>query len=150
MNIVKPKEYPLHIDSPAGRLMVPAVHKVVLREGKLLCATVTLRLNGTAYVGYGDNTEYALYDLAKQLPEGCMLRSCLSCRHGHFCPVGDADNELFCVTDFEPKEKSDLYHVTEDASERNKRSRNLFHVCNKYKPQSGEYYTYSEYLYHVK
>ena len=142
MNSMNPKEYPLHIDTPAGRFMVPAVHKVVLREGELQCATVTLRLGGTAYVGHGDETEYALYDLAKQLPEGCTLRCCLTCRHGHFCPVGDQDNELFCVTDFEPKQKADLYHVTEDEQERASRSRMLFGICEGWEAQSDEYYTY--------
>lgn len=150
MRINAPMEYLLHIGTPNGIETVAAVHKVVGMDEVIQCATVMVVLNGMHYVGHGDDTEYALYDLAKQLPRGCTLRCCLSCRHGHFCPAGDADNELFCVTDFEPKEKSDLYHVTEDALERAKRSRHLFHVCGKYKPQAGGYYTYSEYLYHVK
>ena len=72
--------------------------------------------------------------------------SCLSCRYGHFCPVGNADNELFCVTEFEPKEISDLWQVTEDDAERSKRSRNLFHLCEQYLPQVSDYFTYSDYL----
>ncbi|MBR6668407.1 MAG: hypothetical protein IKL25_08625 [Clostridia bacterium] len=142
--------YPLQIDTPEGIATVTAVHKVVERDDVIQCATVTVVLDGVTCVGHGDDTEYALYDLAKHLPQGCRLRCCLSCRHGHFCPVGDADNELFCVTDFEPKEKSDLYHVTEDAAERAKRSRSLFCICERYQLQSPEYYTYSEYLHRVK
>lgn len=146
----RPREYPLCLDAPEGIMTATAVHKVVIREDELQCATVTLRLGGAAYVGHGDSTEYALYDLANHLPQGCTLRCCLSCRHGHFCPVGDADNELFCVTDFVPHEKSDLYHVTEDEQERAARSRTLFHVCESWQPQSKEHYSYNSYLDCVK
>ena len=142
MSIHHPKEYTLCLDTPEGIKKTLALHKVVIREDVLQCATVTLRVDGAAYVGHGDDTEYALYDLANHLPQGCTLRCCLTCRHGHFCPVGDADNELFCVTDFEPKVKSDLYHVTEDERERAKRSRPLFHLCEAFEPVSEAYYTY--------
>jgi len=147
---IRRMEYPLRIDTADGMVTVTAVHEVMEQAEVIQQAAVTVVLNGKTYAGHGADTEYALYDLAQHLPQGCTLRCCLSCRHGHFCPVGDANNELFCVTDFEPKQKSDLYHVTEDEAERAQRSRNLFHACGQYQPQSPDYYTYSEYLYHVK
>lgn len=147
---IRRMEYPLQIDTPDGMVTVTAVHEVMDRDDVIQQAAVAGVLNDTMYAGHGQDTEYALYDLAKHLPQGCTLHCCLSCRHGHFCPVGDADNELFCVADFVPKEKSDLYHVTEDEAERAQRSRNLFHACGQYQPQSPDYYTYSEYLYRVK
>ena len=143
-------EYPLCIDTPDGPVTVTAAHETVICDDEVQRASVTLHLSGTAYAGHGSDTEYALYDLEKRLPEGCTLRCCLSCRHGHFCPVGDADNEVFCVTDFEPRTKSDLYHVTEDEQERATRSRTLFHLCDGWQAQSEETYTYTSYLEHTK
>lgn len=141
--------FTLHIDTPQGRQCVPAAHihdEWETQQGTLLvpmmATSVCIELNGQVLEGCADDTEYALKRLAEQLPEGCRLRCCLSCRHGHFCPVGDADNKLFCVTDFEPQQKSDLYHVTEDEQERARRSRSLFHVCEAFKPVSEEYYIY--------
>ena len=92
-----------------------------------------------------ETTEEVLIQLAKALPDGWSIRTCLSCRYGHFCPTGDCDNELFCVTEFEPKEVRDLWHVTEDDAERTKRSRTLFHVCDRYQLQTADYFTYSSY-----
>ena len=88
--------------------------------------------------------------LAKELPKTWKIKSCLSCRFGHFCPVGNGDNELFCVTDFAPKEPRDLWHVTENEIERKNRSRTLFDCCDHYKEQAEDYFTYSDYYYEVK
>lgn len=144
------KEVALMLDTPEGPMACLAVHRRKFYGDQLRRVMVVLTVNGDEYIGLSDDTEYALYDLANRLPEGCTLRCCLSCRHGHFCPVGDEDNELFCVTDFEPRRKSDLYHVTEDEQERAARSRTLFHVCEGWEPQSDETYTYSEYLDRLK
>ena len=96
-----------------------------------------------------ETTEKVLIKFAKSLPVGWSIRSCLSCRYGHFCPVGNYDNELFCVTEFEPKDKSDLYNVTENIYERKSRSRNLFYICDKYLPQTSNYLTYSNYYFEI-
>ena len=144
------KSVTLMLDTPEGMMDCPAVHRQKFYGDQLRRVMVAVTVGENEYIGLGVDTEYALYDLATRLTQGCTLRCCLSCRHGHFCPVGDADNELFCVTDFEPKAKSDLYHVTEDEQERAARSRTLFHVCEGWQPQSDEYYTYSEYLDRMK
>ena len=108
--------------------------------------TISVKIEGHEMRFDAETTEDVLIKFAKKLPVGWNIKSCLSCRYGHFCPVGNADNELFCVTEFEPKEISDLWQVTEDDAERNKRSRNLFHLCEQYLPQASDYLTYSDYL----
>ncbi len=88
------------------------------------------------------NTESIFVELSKTLNEKYKIHSCYTCRFGNFCPTGDKDNEIFCVNDFEPKCKADLYFVTEDSAERKKRSRTLFDICEDYQPCSDDYYTY--------
>ncbi len=141
--------YTLHVFSPSGNFELPVTHHVVNESRENMWVTITTKVDGKEICLDAETTEEALFKLAKALPEGCEIMSCLSCRHGNFCPVGDANNEVFCVTDFEPKQKSDLYHVTEDTEERTKRSRTLFHVCQNHMPQSEDYYTYNDYFYKI-
>jgi hypothetical protein len=141
--------YSLTVDTPEGGKRIDVRHRFTEYEDGSVEAELTADMGGREIHIKDSDTEYLLYRLAKMLPEGWTLRCCLSCRHGNFCPVGDADNEIFCVSDFEPKQKSDLFDVTEDENECMKRSRNLFHVCGKYVHQTAEYYTYSSYLYEV-
>lgn len=108
-----------------------------------ICACI----NGDILSGYGSSMEYALLKLTKQLPGHITLKSCLTCRHGNFCPIGDDDNEIFCVNDFEPKQKSDLYFITEDEDERKRRQKSLFDFCHDYKPMQQGYFTYNDYYY---
>lgn len=96
-------------------------------------------------VGRADTIEKAIFNLVEQLPSNVKIKCCFSCRHGNLCPVGNKDNEIFCVKDFEPKEKSDLFFVTEDYDEREKRSRTLFDICDDYKPLKKGYYTYNSF-----
>lgn len=112
--------------------------------------SVATEIDGKWICAVGNQTEETLIMLAKSLPEGYEIISCLTCRHGNFCPVGDGDNEIFCITDFEPKQKSDLFFVTEDLKERKKRIRSLFDYCKEYKAQSDDYYTYNDYLYQMQ
>lgn len=97
-----------------------------MRTQKKMHTTLSLQIDNKAMTIEAETTEDALLELQSRLPEDCRITSCLSCRHGHFCPVGNNDNELFCVTEFEPKNKRDLYKVTEPDEEKRKRSRNLF------------------------
>ena len=88
------------------------------------------------------NIESIFMELSKILKDKYEIHSCYTCKYGNFCPTGDIDTEIFCVNDFEPKCKSDLYFVTEDREERKKRSRTLFDVCESFQPCSDDYYTY--------
>jgi len=147
---MKQKHYRLPIDTPAGTIELEVSHRIVREGEEDMRVTLSATLQGKRVTYRSDSTEGALLLLAKSLPENWHVRSCLSCRFGHFCPVGDQDNELFCVTDFDPKSPSDLWDVTEDDLERKNRSRTLFACCKHYKEQSADYFTYSDYLSRVK
>ena len=138
--------YTLTVSTPDGVIDLPIQHRVVNENDDNMQTTISVMIEGHEMRFDAETTEDVLIKLAKKLPIGWNIKSCLSCRYGHFCPVGNADNELFCVTEFEPKEISDLWQVTEDDAERNKRSRNLFHLCEQYLPQASDYFTYSDYL----
>ena len=88
------------------------------------------------------NTESIFMELSKILKDKYKIHSCYTCRFGNFSPFGDQDNEIFCIDDFEPKSKSDLFFLYEDAEERKKRCRTLFEVCEKFQPCSDDYWTY--------
>ena len=92
----------------------------------------------------------AIADLQNRLPQGVLLKCCLACRHGSFCPVGNGMNEVFCVSDLVPKEKSDLFFCTENEEETHKRSREYFHQCEKFQPQEENYYTYNDFYHYLK
>ena len=102
---------------------------------------------------WGHGSEYlwtdALADLQRRLPEGIILKGCLTCRHGNFCPVGDSVNEVFCTRDVLIAQKSDLFFYTEDCAERDKRSKQYFDLCEDYQPQSEDFFTYNDYLYYL-
>ena len=139
------KTYLLPVETPDGRVELEIQHSVENLNEPDMHVKLTVNIQETEMAFESSETEDALIRLARALPEGWRIRSCLSCRYGHFCPVGDYDNEVFCVTDFEPKQARDLWHVTEDPVEREKRSRTLFDTCGGFMPESEDYYTYSDY-----
>ena len=143
------KTYYLSVETTDGVDKLKVRHVVENQDEEDMAVTISTTIQDDVVVLQSDTTEDALIQLARRLPVGWRIKSCLSCRYGHFCPVGDYDNELFCVTDFEPKEPRDLWHVTEDAGERKNRSRTLFDCCDHYKEQTEDYFTYSDYYYEV-
>ena len=138
--------YTLTLSTPGGVIDIPIQHRVVNENDDNMQITISFTIEGHEMRFDAETTEAALIKFAKELPVGWSIKSCLSCRYGHFCPIGNADNELFCVTEFEPKEISDLWQVTEDCEERKQRSRNLFYLCEQYIPQASDYFTYSDCL----
>jgi len=109
---------------------------------------VGMKYAGEEFWGHGSDELWidAFADLQRQLPEGVSIKCCLTCRHGNLCPVGNVNNELFCLKDVVTQQKSDLYYYTEDESERKKRTRQYCHLCEDFRPQSEEYYTYNGFL----
>lgn len=105
-------------------------------------AWLLLEVDGEKIQLTNESTESALKDLSTLLKNKYKIQSCFTCRYGNFCPVGNYDNEIFCMDDFEPKSKEDVYFFTEDAQQRKKRARTLFDICPKFKPCSKGYYTY--------
>ena len=142
------RTYDLPIETPDGMIKLRIDHVVVKRDDEIH-VTLTTVIQGKSLSYQAETTEDALILLAKNLSPKWQIKSCLSCRYGHFCPVGNYDNELFCVTDFDPKEPRDLWYVTEDDGERKRRSRTLFESCEKHQQQIGDYYTYSDYYYEM-
>ncbi len=117
-------------------------------------ATVGCTYDGKEYWGRGKDHLWtdAFADLQKKLPEGVTIKCCLTCRHGNLCPVGNAPNEVFCTKDVQilPKsDLSDLYFYTEDEEQRRIRSRQSCASCEDYQPQTDDYYTYNDFLYHL-
>ena len=143
------KTYSFSIITPEG-LITLKINRVVINESKEnMRTTLSTSIQGEFRSYQAETTEDALYCIAKDLPENWHIKSCLSCQYGHFCPIGNGDNELFCVTDFEPKSSRDLWRVTEDDNERKNRSRKLFHSCEFHKEQSKDYYTSSDYYFRM-
>lgn len=139
--------YYLPIETSNGLVKLKVELKIVSENDEEMEFILLAMIQGKKYSYQAETTEDALILLAKSLPEKWHIKSCLSCRYGHFCPVGNNDNELFCVTDFEPKSPRDLWEVTENNNEREKRSRMLFDSCEYYKEQSKDYYTYNDYYF---
>ncbi len=137
--------YTLPIHTPNGMLEVLVRHRIVDEDGPNMWVSICAVLQGRTMCFDAETTAEALIQFDKALPSGWHIKCCLSCRYGNFCPVGNADCQLFCVTEFEPKEIRDLWYVTENDAERCKRSRNFFHLCDRYMPQSSHYFTYSDY-----
>lgn len=88
-------------------------------------------------------------DLQNKLPEGVLLKACVSCRHGNSCPVGSDINEVFCTKNVEITKAEDLWQYTENPSEYAVRSRKFNDCCPDYTVQTKEYYTYSDWLEHL-
>ena len=144
-DLTEEKTYRLPVRTTDGMTDLEVKHTVVPLDNDNASITVSAMVQGTLHYYTSDSTEKNLLALARNLPEGWHIKSCISCRHGHFCPVGNGDNELFCITDFEPKAPCDLWSVTEDDTQRKIRSRTLFDCCDQYREQSADYFTYSDY-----
>ncbi|MBR5948987.1 MAG: hypothetical protein IKZ82_10165 [Clostridia bacterium] len=110
---------------------------------------MTIRTNyqGKEIVAVGDMYPWtdAFGDLQKQLPKNVFIVSCLACRYGNMCPVGNAPNEVFCTKDVSISEKRDLWFYTEDEKERVQRSRKFTDYCDDFKHQTCDFYTYNDY-----
>ena len=138
------KTYYLPVETPDGIIELK-IDRDFWENDDDMKVTLSTTIQGSTINYQSETTEDALILLAKDLPKTWKIRSCLSCRFGHFCPVGNFDNELFCVADFEPKTPRDLWHIIEDEKERKARSRTLFECCELYKEQSEDYFTYNDY-----
>jgi len=105
-------------------------------------------LKGEEFKGSGQNTKLALVALQRNLPENCRIEACISCRYGNFCPIGDVDNEIFCLCDVHPRDRNDVLYYTVNEHEIERRKRQLIYVCDSYEPlcPEEEYYAYNSFL----
>ncbi|MBD8068752.1 hypothetical protein [Bacillus sp. PS06] len=93
-----------------------------------------------------DSIEMAIKYLQRELPEGVHIACCQSCRHGHFNPYGDNENEIFCLNDQKMRSKEDVVEYFSTAAfSLEEKSRKLLDYCEKYDPICGEKsYTYND------
>ncbi|WP_404427821.1 hypothetical protein LG296_07340 [Ureibacillus chungkukjangi] len=90
-------------------------------------------------------TELGVKNFQKALPKNIRIAACQTCRYGNFSPYGDNDNEIFCLIDFDFKNKSEVCEIFSDASNLEKRRQHLLDFCSNYKPISlADYYTYND------
>ncbi len=101
---------------------------------------------------WGQGKDYlwadAFADAQKQLPDGVLLKCCMTCRHGNMCPYGNEPGKLFCTKDLIVNSKDDMCNIF-DNSETNgiyEREKFVADNCDEYIPQSSDYYTYNDYL----
>jgi len=94
--------------------------------------------------------EYAIVDLQKQLPDNIQVACCLSCKYGNFCPYGNAQNEIFCLINFSPKNKVDVIDIFDSIGNENNIIKELLFWCERYQIADAAYYTYNDWMYHFK
>ena len=151
----KQYRYPFTLSTPTGDIQTEFIincHKNnSFSESSIPSVYICCKYDEKEYCGYGNDYLWidAFADLQKKLPEGIYIKSCLTCRHGNLCPVGNCVNEVFCTKDVTITQKSDLFFYTEDWDERDKRSRQYACLCEDFQPQTGDYYTYNDYIYEL-
>jgi len=105
--------------------------------------------------------ESAVIDLQKQLPKNIKIECCQSCKHGNFCPYGNADNEIFCFINYPLKTVNDVIDIF-DVLVKTAHTKNefwnwdyvalphydLLHWCDEYqKIVDADYYAYNAWIY---
>lgn len=93
----------------------------------------------------------AFANLQKQLPKDVILKCCMTCRHGNMCPYGNKLGEIFCTSDLLITSKEDMCNLFDNYEKHrmDERIKNVADSCDEYSPQSNDYYTYNDYLYHL-
>ena len=107
-----------------------------------------VRYEGAAYWGRGSDDLLwidAVADLQRKLPEGVVLRACLSCRHGNLCPFGNEPNEVFCLIDAAPAGKMDVAALCDDHEAWSQRKKGFFDTCPNWAEPAEDVYTYNDF-----
>ena len=128
------------------------------QKGKLdSCAeTVTAALcwDGKGYIGKGKNDDdwtKSVADLQNKLPEGVVIRSCLTCRYGNHCPYGNESEQIFCLRDVDVANKMDVCEFfDEDEDVWTKRLRHCFDCCGDWAEMTPERYVYNDLACYLK
>lgn len=114
---------------------------------------VGIKYQDQAIWGHGKDYLWvdAFANLQRQLPDGVILKCCLTCCHGNMCPFGNKPGEIFCTKDLVVSSKEDMCNLfgTESNDVIANRSRNYADTCENYKHQSSDFYTYNDYLYEL-
>ena len=115
--------------------------------------SVGVKYNGEKLWGQGKDYLWvdAFANVQKQLPDGVLLKCCMTCRHGNMCPYGNEPGKLFCTKGLTVNSKEDMCNLF-DNSEAYKiyeKAKSVADNCDEYSPQSKDYYTYNDYLYQL-
>ena len=153
--------YKGYLNTPAGEVETE-IHIVCHEEdtyfqGKLEkgpTVSVGVKYNGRQLWGQGKDYLWvdAFANVQKQLPDGVLLKCCMTCRHGNMCPYGNEPGKLFCTKGLIVGSKEDMCNLFDD-QENSKifdRIKSVADSCNEYTPQSNDYYTYNDYLYRLE
>lgn len=143
-------KYDINLLTPNGELRsrINISYELESEDGNTIKVVASICYNEKEYLGVGTDFLWtdAVADLQKKLPDNVVLKCCVACKHGNLCPVGNARNEIFCMKDIKPSQKSDIFFYTEDNTEREKRQRAYFDHCKEFEPQSKDYYTYNDFI----
>ena len=121
------------------------IETTVERSGEEGPVRLRMAVAGTQIdTGFVDSMESAVDALQRALPPGAAVSCCRSCAHGNFCPVGDAEDEIFCMADIAPRTIRDIWRVTEDEAEREKRARRLLLFCDRWRENDESLYGYND------
>lgn len=115
--------------------------------------SVSIKYNNEWIFGRGSDYLWAdaFANLQKQLGDNVLLRCCITCRHGNFCPYGNDQEIVFCTKDTAINSKDDMCKLfdTPNLQDIKDRRKNVTNNCENYEPQSKEFYTYNDYLHYL-
>ena len=110
--------------------------------------SVCLKYKEREFCGHGNDYLWvdAFADIQNQLPDGVILKCCLTCCHGNMCPFGNKPGEVFCTKDLLIASKEDMCNLfsAQDIAKAEERTRSYTDACEKYRHQSFDVYTYSD------
>lgn len=135
----------IHLNTIDGVQRIPCEYIIEEQADNNILITINTEIDNKQIHVEGFDTEEAIIKFANQLPKGYKLQACISCKHGNFCPFGDNDNEIFCLSDISPRDKNDVFSVLVNSNEQINRRKTLFHYCSNFSPQNSEYYTYNSF-----
>ena len=107
--------------------------------------SISLTLDGMEYVGHGKSydVDEPIADLQKKHPKGTLIKCCVTCQYGHFCPYGSDGDTVLCIFPEKISDKLDLIDLmAEDRYHINK----ICCSCENFTPANKEFYSYNSFL----
>jgi hypothetical protein len=116
---------------------------------KRFSITASLKLDGEEYVGMGMSldADEAFADLQKKLPEGVLIKCCVSCQYGNFCPYGSIPEEIYCIF---PQRIGDKLDLVDLLAEDKYTPRDIVHSCDNFLYSNEENYSYNSFDHYLK
>jgi len=86
-------------------------------DGEVRGFRLGLNIGGIEYINDRDfSPEGAVRDMQKQLPDNILIACCQTCKHGNYNPLGDYENEIYCLLSYIPREKADVVYIIATAT----------------------------------